>query len=1214
MYCTSFLNATRERHNSGGRSAAGVSRTQRYGPGSRTASLSRPKSALNTSRRPPSSLGPSISAAALFGASGSRPSSRASSHSDASMLGLSRQPSLDDNSQSQLELSGHNPHCQPANRPLTAGRRSLEEVASALSLPSIGAAGLPERPRTATSSVRAQLLDRKAARRSGRPRTASRPPERSFGATERSVSAASGYRQSGAGESMSGSMSTTARSQRLELQRLASLDDSLSWWGSTAALDPLYRMPNARRLALLRLALIAWRAPLLVRRSLKRHAMLRWAESTEWQHDYRRYAWFPLRVWEKEAKASARARRRGLELARAYCRAWHKAIFRLWAAGFRRRWTLNWLAKRGAYLLRQRDVARLFGEWKEWVGVRLRKRRRILENLMGRRDNALKRTALSALRLYAACKTLRYAREEKYGAELSKTYGYGIPPLSIRYHRSGLELEEVLDRASVDSEGEGLLEFWAQQQEKDRFTLSALQFAARRQLSEAMDVWADAPEDGRADFFRMKRLGRLVFKGLALYMQLEAERWDRMEAVLAEAGQQHGKDQALMAENIAAMQAALEARKRKKLKKNGKGKKGKGGGKKAKAKKKRKPKKAAGALENPLDFPEGLLAERPETPEESLIAEGWEKLLLSEGEGRLGPQSLPLEMSAMEPDIEQTELKLAALRLAQEQRELELSGLSDAKVEERGRRALLELTDDESFLPDGCAQPHTPEDSLLCAMAEQSSKMESKIEEFRRRRALLDGPPDGDLGRASAQRLAVHMLEPGAREFRLLLQSLYMLHAGHGEISLRPEYLAALEALAVPLKQRLTIFYGAVSVGQAAAAEARARALYLEAFLLLAQPLQLKNAARRWRNVLLRQAFDTVARYAALMRLLKNVASVRFSCSHAMFQRLRKAAFNSRVYRSYGLRKKVQFRKSLLAEWSYQLYEAAHAAREYSPRVMLARWLEYTQKRVLSAKLQALSVKLRVEQRKRACFNALKFGLKAQYHELAQATTRGFVERNLAADIDLWQQVLILQKGLRSEMLRQRTRRRRRVEMGLAHQWAQRQSRNRLFVMSQAVRARLKLEHKLSIEAFAAETIELLQEALRVSENSESNSFPTLSHTLAVAPGALMEHWPAVFARREAEVAKCVAQAHKLRETMRTKPASALAAAVAGGGEVEADELTAFLHTKCRSLAREQICFALVRSLLRARLTLLQLPELGSEKLTLWQAARLHSSLEAELV
>ena len=88
-----------------------------------------------------------------------------------------------------------------------------------------------------------------------------------------------------------------------------------------------------------------------------------------------------------------------------------------------------------------------------------------------------------------------------------------------------------------------------------------------------------------------------------------------------------------------------------------------------------------------------------------------------------------------------------------------------------------------------------------------------------------------------------------------------------------------------PLISMLEQLCDAFGIGLDAVARARQRNLSIKIFLKLAKPVQIRKARASWRRQLMRSHLDTLRRYTAMMRAIRQVAHVRFRCFYVVFRR-----------------------------------------------------------------------------------------------------------------------------------------------------------------------------------------------------------------------------------------------------------------------------------------------------------------------------------------
>ena len=152
-------------------------------------------------------------------------------------------------------------------------------------------------------------------------------------------------------------------------------------------------------------------------------------------------------------------------------------------------------------------------------------------------------------------------------------------------------------------------------------------------------------------------------------------------------------------------------------------------------------------------------------------------------------------------------------------------------------------------------------------------------------------------------------------------------------------------------------------------------------------------------------------RFTAMMAATRSLAHVRFRCCYTVFQRWRREARRSRIYCTRGVRSEVQCRRDLLRRFSDWLRDAPFDAHQFGRYSVLARWIEYSQRRVVRRELCRLQTSVQLLRRRRKAFLALFLGLKPQH----QGSSSGYVEKNMTADAQLWKFMLRAEIGLLSD-------------------------------------------------------------------------------------------------------------------------------------------------------------------------------------------------------
>jgi hypothetical protein len=265
-----------------------------------------------------------------------------------------------------------------------------------------------------------------------------------------------------------------------------------------------------------------------------------------------------------------------------------------------------------------------------------------------------------------------------------------------------------------------------------------------------------------------------------------------------------------------------------------------------------------------------------------------------------------------------------------------------------------------------------------------------------------------------------------------------------------------------PLVGMLNQLCDAFALGLDAVASARLRNHTILAFLRLAKPVQIRKARAHFRLGVLRAHVGVWSRFTAMMRAIRETAHVRFRCFYTWFRRWRSASRGSRIYRSRGLRREVEYRRRLVRQFSTWLHEAPHQAYRCGRYALFTRWIEYVQRRVSRREMFVTFQKLMGLHKRRQAYTAMFLGLKPQHH--GERALIGYVEKNLMADLELWQHCLRAEIGLLSDRHRRVNNREitSRKLLGKGTMTA----RRRLTVAELELKAQIKHEHALSLEAF----------------------------------------------------------------------------------------------------------------------------------------------------
>jgi len=209
--------------------------------------------------------------------------------------------------------------------------------------------------------------------------------------------------------------------------------------------------------------------------------------------------------------------------------------------------------------------------------------------------------------------------------------------------------------------------------------------------------------------------------------------------------------------------------------------------------------------------------------------------------------------------------------------------------------------------------------------------------------------------------------------------------------------------------------------------------------------------------------FGVWCRFTSMMAAIRNLAHVRFRCCYFSFQRWRTETRKFRIYCSRGLRREVIYRRDLLQRFSNWLRESPFAGYQFGRYSVLARWIEFVQRRVARRELCRLTISARLLNRRRQSFFAMFLGLKPQH----QDSPPGYVEKNLAADANLWQFMLRGEVGLLSDKHRAVNRREhsRKRKGGLAHMTM----RRRFLALEERIKLQLQHERALVLQSFGHE-------------------------------------------------------------------------------------------------------------------------------------------------
>ena len=265
-----------------------------------------------------------------------------------------------------------------------------------------------------------------------------------------------------------------------------------------------------------------------------------------------------------------------------------------------------------------------------------------------------------------------------------------------------------------------------------------------------------------------------------------------------------------------------------------------------------------------------------------------------------------------------------------------------------------------------------------------------------------------------------------------------------------------------PLIGMLNKLCDAFSLGLDAVARARLRNHTILAFLRLAKPVQIKKARAHYNRNLMRTHVDIWCRFTAMMRAIRQLAHVRFRCFYTWFRHWKIASRASRIYRTRGLRREVECRRVLLRKFSAWLHKTPHQAYRCGRYTLFSRWIEFTQRKISRRAMFELFQKLGGLQKRRQAFTAMFLGLKPQHH--GERAMIGYVEKNLMADLELWQHCLRGEVGLVSDRHR-RVNAREKMARKLLGKGTM-TGRRRLTMAELGLKAQIKHEHALSLEAF----------------------------------------------------------------------------------------------------------------------------------------------------
>lgn len=288
------------------------------------------------------------------------------------------------------------------------------------------------------------------------------------------------------------------------------------------------------------------------------------------------------------------------------------------------------------------------------------------------------------------------------------------------------------------------------------------------------------------------------------------------------------------------------------------------------------------------------------------------------------------------------------------------------------------------------------------------------------------------------------------------------------------EFAAELERLELRMQERLALsqenpifrmldqLCDAFSLALEAVARARLRNHTILAFLRLAKPVQLKKARAHYSMHLMRTHVNVWRSFTTMMRAIRETAHVRFRCFYTWFRHWKVASRASRIYRSRGLRREIEYRRCQLRKFSVWLHEAPHHAYRCGRYALFARWIEFTQRNVARRSISELFQKLCQLHKRRQAYAAMFLGLKPQHH--GERAMIGYVEKNLMADLELWQHCLRGEVGLVSDRHR-RVNGREQMARKLLGKGTM-TGRRRLAMAELGLKAQIKHEHALSLEAF----------------------------------------------------------------------------------------------------------------------------------------------------
>jgi hypothetical protein len=267
-----------------------------------------------------------------------------------------------------------------------------------------------------------------------------------------------------------------------------------------------------------------------------------------------------------------------------------------------------------------------------------------------------------------------------------------------------------------------------------------------------------------------------------------------------------------------------------------------------------------------------------------------------------------------------------------------------------------------------------------------------------------------------------------------------------------------------PLIAMLTQLCDAFGMALDAVAKARLRNTTIDAFMVLSHPVKMRKSRAHFLQQCNKRQFDQWRRYNAMMIGIRNLAHVRFRCCYTVFRRWGRAARQSRIYCTRGLRHEVKYRKQRLHLFSSWLRDAPFNAYIFGRYTVLTRWIEFVQRRVARREICRLHAAVRLLWRRRQAFLAIFLGLKPQHQDSLEL---GYVEKNMLADMRQWQYAMRNEASLLSDRHRAVNRReiQRTRTKGLQYMTA----RRRLRTFESNVEGRLQNERALVLAAFGHE-------------------------------------------------------------------------------------------------------------------------------------------------